>query len=79
VVGSKSSGSGDKMAAAADENRVVFDHRYMPTSPTCDVARNIELGDRARLVTGDVTRKQSISLKVSTSKITNIRFVQFLQ
>ena len=34
----------------------------MPTSPTCDVTRNIDVGENVRLVTGDITRKQSISL-----------------
>jgi len=35
----------------------------MPTSPTCDVTRNIDVGENARLVTGEVTRKQSTSLQ----------------
>jgi len=35
----------------------------MPTSPTCDVARNIDVGEKARLVTGDDTTKQSTSLQ----------------
>ena len=60
VEGSKSCGSGD---SRVDENNVVLDHRYIPTSPTCDVARNIDVGENARLVTGDDTKKQSTSLQ----------------
>jgi len=60
VEGSKSSGRDDNRV---DVNRVVLDHRYIPTSPTCDVARNIDVGENARLVTGDDTRKQSTSLR----------------
>jgi len=60
VDGSKSSGRGE---STIDVNSVVLDHRYTPTSPTCDVARNIDVGENARLVTGDVTKKQSTNLQ----------------
>jgi len=60
VVGSKSSGND---VNRVDENSIVLDHRYIPTSPTCDVARNIDVGENARLVTGDDTRKQSTNLQ----------------
>ena len=37
-------------------------HKYTPKSSTCVVTRKSAMGDMAKLVTGDSTRKQSISL-----------------
>ena len=37
-------------------------HKYTPRSSTCVVTRKSAIGDMAKLVTGDSTKKQSISL-----------------
>ena len=45
------------------------DHKYTPRSSTWVVTRKSSTGDIAKLVTGDSTKKQSISLQKQTTAI----------
>lgn len=51
-------------------------HKYTPRSSTWVVTRKSSTGDIAKLVTGDSTKKQSISLQKQTTSILlyNVRF-----
>ena len=44
-------------------------HKYTPRSSTWVVTRKSSTGDIAKLVTGDSTKKQSISLQKQTTPI----------
>ena len=46
-------------------------HKYTPKSSTCVVTRKSAMGDMAKLVTGDSTRKQSISLTKKERYLSN--------
>ena len=46
-------------------------HKYTPKSSTCVVTRKSAMGDMAKLVTGDSTRKQSISLTKTERYLSN--------
>ena len=55
-------------------SRNVIYHKYTPRSSTCVVTRKSAIGDMAKLVTGDSTRKQSISLNKQRHRYLSVRY-----